>query len=155
MDDGDDHPVKANNVARLFLEFTLATNTLDDPAPFCWPEFQSTVTSEAPPWSPRATPEETGLSSEEITSVKDFASAYWAPVAVGPRISIWHGASKNSKMGGGRAALEKWIRTKRTSWSLNTKFDAAMEAGGVTVSTMAADGLTRVRSSDCCGDSNG
>ncbi|KAI8969551.1 hypothetical protein BD414DRAFT_510932 [Trametes punicea] len=128
-------------LARIFLDLASRTGTENDPAPFCWPEFQETVADEIPPWSPAYTPDEVLISAKEHEAIQSLVRAYYAPLTPVERRRVWNAAG-NDVHRLGRTALNHWMAKKRAEWRLNSLIDETLEEAGVTLQSSACNDLT-------------
>ncbi|KAH9845990.1 hypothetical protein C2E23DRAFT_864315, partial [Lenzites betulinus] len=143
-DGGDKNPPQ--NWTTMFLDLALFTRTTDDPAPFCWAEWQAQVTMDVPPWALRATPAGTGMSAEEISQALAYARAYWA---AGPnKRGAFYRASrrKTSQHSAGHEAIAAYMRKRVRTWKLNSKVDAHLEANNWSVYALASPDMTQLPS---------
>ncbi|KAI9070320.1 hypothetical protein FKP32DRAFT_1690103, partial [Trametes sanguinea] len=85
---------------QLWLDFVADTQTMDDPAPFCWPEFQAAVVKVVPIFSPNATPSECNATMSDIQAAQAYATAYWAS---DDRVKFDRAAAKNQHAAGRKA----------------------------------------------------
>lgn len=126
----------------LFLELLYDTNTVDDPAPFCWAEFQEQVTEEIPPWSPKADKDNCPHVDEaHISAIQEFARSY---CRAGPNRAAFFRESVNNSRSVGRAAMTAYLGKATQRWRLNHRFDEAMAEQNLSIYHRATKDLTKV-----------
>ncbi|OSC96150.1 hypothetical protein PYCCODRAFT_1429262, partial [Trametes coccinea BRFM310] len=122
---------------QLWLDFVADTQTMDDPAPFCWPEFQSAVVKVVPIFSPNATPSECNTTMTDIQAAQAYATTYWAS---DDRIKFDRAAAKNQHAAGRKAVID-YLHKKRAGWHIQSKTDEALEENGITMHAIAQPDL--------------
>ncbi|KAL7278841.1 hypothetical protein ACG7TL_007858 [Trametes sanguinea] len=131
---------------QLWLDFVVDTSTMDDPAPFCWPDFKLAVVDTVPIFSPHATPSNTNTSISEIQAAQAYATGYWAS---DDRIKFDRAAAKNQHAAGRKAVVD-YLHKKRAEWKIQSKVDAALEENGVNMHAIAQPDLGGVRAPFRC-----
>ncbi|KAL7283875.1 hypothetical protein ACG7TL_001145 [Trametes sanguinea] len=122
---------------QLWLDIVPDTQTMDDPAPFCWPDFESAVVDTIPIYSPRATPSNCKATSTDIAAAQAYASAYWAS---DDRIKFDRAAANNQHAAGRKVVIDYLHKTRR-AWGIQSKIDEALEQVGITLYVIAQPDL--------------
>ncbi|KAL7283873.1 hypothetical protein ACG7TL_001143 [Trametes sanguinea] len=122
---------------QLWLDLVPETNTMDDPAPFCWEDFKAAVVDAIPIYSPRATPKNCDATKAEIEAAQAYATAYWAS---DDRIKFDRAAARNQHAAGRKAVIDYFHKTRAT-WKIQSKIDQALEDYGINLYAMAQPDL--------------
>ncbi|OSC96140.1 hypothetical protein PYCCODRAFT_1429271, partial [Trametes coccinea BRFM310] len=122
---------------QLWLDLVPETNTMDDPAPFCWEDFKAAVVDAIPIYSPRATPKNCDATKAEIEAAQAYATAYWAS---DDRIKFDRAAARNQHAAGRKAVIDYFHKTRAT-WKIQSKIDQALEDYGINLYAIAQPDL--------------
>ena len=134
----------------LFIELAENSKTLDDPAPFCWPDWKATVGVETVPWHPRATaavlpppPErKKQFTDADVAAVQAFAKGFLATDKAKRSTFIYNARRNNHKHGMG--VMNQYIQQRWPAWNLNAIFDKELEDEGLTMENSALPDLSGV-----------
>ncbi|KAI9065020.1 hypothetical protein FKP32DRAFT_1675107 [Trametes sanguinea] len=122
---------------QLWLDFVADTDTMDDPALFCWPDFKSAVVDAIPIFSPQATPSNCDATTAEIQAAQAYANAYWASE---DRLKFDRAAAGNQHAAGRKAVID-FLHKKRAPWKIQSTIDNALINGGINIYVMAQPDL--------------
>lgn len=100
------------------------------PWPFCSEGWREKHGEDVPPWAPRATVANTGLSQETLDAVKTFATKFSAQTTADAE---QFSGRKEDNFAAGRTAAAEWLSRKVIAWGLTKFMDEQLEMFGFTV----------------------
>ncbi|KAL7280993.1 hypothetical protein ACG7TL_004295 [Trametes sanguinea] len=130
-----------------FLEFVVDSETFDNPAPFCFPEFAHVI-AQTPPWSPAATCENSGCTAEEIKEAQAYAQGYYANATLAGRVAYDKAVVKGNNKTSGRVVAHKWLVQHVATAKLNSRLDRFLEDAGVLPPTLVSPQLDQLPGCD-------
>ncbi|KAI0350442.1 hypothetical protein OH77DRAFT_1524839 [Trametes cingulata] len=131
----NDSPSAHFSLTACFLDFVADTNSLDDPAPFCYDAWRQNITKEFPPWSPFATQQSVNFDDDQREAIRAFVAAYCAT----DKRAAFLAAAQHNNHADARRNVQDWLKKATGRWALNAKLEAGLEEAGITIFNSSVD----------------